>query len=102
MMSFVSPWRSCLHGTGNPAICSSRSAWLRAAEPRPCMKSTHVFAPNAHRFLAEGLAVYAQDRLKGPPAFPNFGIDVTKLARLHAGRANIAASIELLRRRPFI
>src|SRR5262245_15570157 len=49
---------------------------------------THVFAPNAHRFLAEGLAVYAHDRLKGPPAFPNFGINVAMLARLYAGRAN--------------
>jgi hypothetical protein len=51
---------------------------------------THVFAPNAHRFLAEGLAVYAHDHLNGPPAFPNFGSDITKLARTYAGRANIA------------
>ncbi len=51
---------------------------------------THVFAPNAHRFLAEGLAVYAHDRLNGPSAFPNFGADIAKLASVYAGRANIA------------
>jgi hypothetical protein len=41
----------------------------------------HVFAPNANRFLAEGLAVHAHDQLGGPPAFPNFG------GSLHAAAA---------------
>jgi len=50
----------------------------------------HVFAPNANRFLAEGLAVYAQDHLKGPPAFPNFGANLNILARSYADRANLA------------
>jgi hypothetical protein len=49
----------------------------------------HVFAPNANRFLAEGLAVYAHEQLKGPPAFPNFGADVKTMARRYADRANI-------------
>jgi hypothetical protein len=34
---------------------------------------THVFFPNANRFLAEGLAVYVQAQIGGNPAFPNFG-----------------------------
>ena len=50
---------------------------------------THVFAPNANRFLAEGLAVYAHEHLMGPPAFPNFGADVKMLARKYADRASI-------------
>lgn len=36
----------------------------------------HVYAPNGTRFLAEGLAVYAQEALHGDPAFPNFGTDL--------------------------
>ena len=34
---------------------------------------THVVAPNQNRFLAEGLAVYAQVVIGTNPAFPNFG-----------------------------
>jgi hypothetical protein len=33
----------------------------------------HVYAPNANRFLAEGLAVYLHHKLAGNRAFPNFG-----------------------------
>jgi len=51
----------------------------------------HIFAPNANRFLAEGLAVHAHDRLRGPPAFPNFGRDLMGEARRHAEWADIAA-----------
>jgi hypothetical protein len=31
----------------------------------------HIYAPHDNRFLAEGLAVYLQERLGGNPAFPN-------------------------------
>jgi hypothetical protein len=51
---------------------------------------THVFAPNANRFLAEGLAVYAHEHLKGPLAYPNFGVDTKMLARKYAGNADIS------------
>src|SRR5262245_36110333 len=40
----------------------------------------HIYAPNANRFLAEGLAVYLQARLGGNRAFPNFGEDIRRLA----------------------
>src|SRR5262245_43368748 len=33
----------------------------------------HVYAPNANRFLAEGLAIYAHHKLAGNRAFPNVG-----------------------------
>ena len=52
---------------------------------------THVFAPNANRFLAEGLAVYAHEHLKGPPAYPNFGADIKVLARKYADKADISS-----------
>jgi hypothetical protein len=52
---------------------------------------THVFAPNANRFLAEGLAVYAHEHLRGPRAFPNFGGDLDALARRYAAQADIMA-----------
>lgn len=34
---------------------------------------THVLFPNGNRLLAEGLAVYLQQKIGGNPAFPNFG-----------------------------
>ena len=40
----------------------------------------HIDAPNTIRFLAEGLAVYLHAKLAGHPAFPNFGVDVRRLA----------------------
>ena len=40
----------------------------------------HVYAPNANRFLAEGLAVYGHDLLGGPPAYPNFGKSLDAIA----------------------
>lgn len=51
----------------------------------------HVFAPNANRFLAEGLAVHAHDFLGGNPAFPNFGADLHRLSRGFAAVADLAA-----------
>jgi hypothetical protein len=33
----------------------------------------HVLFPNGHRMLAEGLAVYLQDKLSDIPVYPNFG-----------------------------
>ena len=41
----------------------------------------HVYAPSMNRFLAEGLAVYLQQKLGGNAAFPNFGKDLRQLAR---------------------
>jgi len=52
---------------------------------------THVFAPNANRFLAEGLAIYAHERLRGPAAYPNFGRSLHVAAQPYAPQADIAA-----------
>lgn len=37
---------------------------------------THVLFPNGNRLLAEGLAVYLQQKIGVNPAFPNFGKDL--------------------------
>jgi len=41
----------------------------------------HIYAPDRNLFLAEGLAVYLQDKLGGNPGFPNFGRDLKVSAR---------------------
>lgn len=41
---------------------------------------THVYFPNANRFIAEGLAVYVQAEIGVNPAFPNFGERLHELA----------------------
>jgi hypothetical protein len=42
---------------------------------------THVYYPNANRFLAEGLAVYVQAEIGNNRAFPNFGEPLHGLVR---------------------
>jgi hypothetical protein len=84
-MSLVPAWR----GKSNyiifpaPTVLQSNAATVH--------EMTHIFAPNASRFLAEGLAVYAHDHLGGPPAFPNFGRPLHAAARAYAQQADIAA-----------
>lgn len=57
----------------------------------------HIYAPNSNRFLAEGLAVYLQDKMGSNRAFPNFSddlnvlahrrlLEVNSLARLNSGQ----------------
>jgi len=41
----------------------------------------HVYFPNANRLLAEGLAVYVQDKIGRNAAFPNFGRPLHGLVR---------------------
>ena len=51
----------------------------------------HVFAPNANRFLAEGLAVYAHEHLGGNKAYPNNGADLHQAAKPLEPHADMAA-----------
>jgi hypothetical protein len=48
---------------------------------------THNYAPNANRFLQEGLAVYLQDKIGEARSFPNFG------RPLGAAAAEVARSV---------
>lgn len=51
----------------------------------------HVYAPNGNRLLAEGLAVYAQEALKGQRAHPNFGRDLHEMARERTAAISLVA-----------
>jgi len=84
-MALVPAWR------GERGQMLFRAPALNRGQAATVHEVTHVFAPNANRFLAEGLAVYAHEHLHGPGAFPNFGADLDALARRYAGRADIAA-----------
>ena len=44
----------------------------------------HIYAPHENRFLAEGFAVYLQQKLGGNRAFPNFGDPLARLAGRHS------------------
>ena len=57
----------------------------------------HIYAPNDNRFLAEGLAVYLQDKLGGNPAFPNFGIDLHTLARGSFSKVGLLERLNMVR-----
>jgi hypothetical protein len=42
---------------------------------------THIYLPNGNRLLAEGLAVYVQQKIGSNPAMPNFGRPLHQLVR---------------------
>ena len=66
---------------------------VRAQRSALLHEIVHVYAPNTNRFLAEGLAVYLQDKLGGNAAFPNFGKNLRLLAR---NRLSAISSLEPL------
>ncbi|MEA2991987.1 MAG: hypothetical protein QOD40_907 [Alphaproteobacteria bacterium] len=84
-MSLVPSWR----GKSNYIVFPARTALQSSAAT--IHEMTHIFAPNANRFLAEGLAVHVHDHLGGPPAFPNFGRPLHAAAKAFAQKADIAA-----------
>lgn len=84
-MSLVPAWR----GQSRYIIFPVRTVMQSTAATTHEM--VHIFAPNANRFLAEGLAVHAHDLLGGPPAFPNSGQPLHAAARPYAQKADIAA-----------
>ncbi len=45
----------------------------RALQHGTLHELVHIYAPNGNRFLAEGLAVHAQQALGNNPAYPNYG-----------------------------
>jgi hypothetical protein len=66
---------------------------VNAGEAATVHEMIHVYAPNANRFLAEGLAVYGHDLLGGPPAYPNFGKSLDALAARSVNR-EVAIALE--------
>jgi hypothetical protein len=58
---------------------------LRGADAASLHELVHIYAPNGNRFVAESLAVYAHEALKGQRAHPNFGRDLHEMARERTG-----------------
>ena len=84
-MALVPAWR------GQRGHMLFRARVVSRGQAASVHEVTHVFAPNANRFLAEGLAVYAHEHLHGPRAYPNFGRSLHGAAKLYAAQADIAA-----------
>ena len=80
-MALVPAWR----GERGRMIFGSRR--VNAREAAAIHEMIHVYAPNANRMLAEGLAVYGHDTLGGNRAYPNFGADIHRLAAPLATKA---------------
>lgn len=83
-MALVPAWR------GERGRMLFRAGTVRAGTAAVAHEVVHVFAPNANRFLAEGLAVFAHDHLGGAAAHPNFGEDLHRAAAPFSA-ADIAA-----------
>lgn len=84
-MALVPAWR------GERGQMLFRSRRVRQGRAAAVHEVVHVFAPNANRFLAEGLAVYAQEHLGGAATYPNFGKDLHAAAASHADGADLQA-----------
>jgi hypothetical protein len=84
-MALIPAWR----GERGQMIFGAKR--VEAGEAATVHEMIHVYAPNANRFLAEGLAVYGHDLLGGPPAYPNFGKSLDDIAGRSANRELVYA-----------
>jgi hypothetical protein len=82
--------RSLVTNGGKPGNTEMPLARVRDERGALLHEITHSYAPNANRFLQEGLAVYLQEKLGGNPAFPNFG------RKLHAAAGNVLGAVSSL------
>lgn len=83
-MALIPAWR------GERGRVMFPASLVRRGRAATVHEIVHVYAPNANRFLAEGLAVYAHEKLGGPIAYPNFGANLHTTAAPYA-QADIAA-----------
>ena len=84
-MALIPAWR----GERGQMIFGAKR--VNAGEAATVHEMIHVYAPNANRFLAEGLAVYGHDLLGGPSAYPNFGKRLDDIASRSANREIVMA-----------
>ena len=91
-MALIPAWR----GERGQMIFGAKR--VDAGEAATVHEMIHVYAPNANRFLAEGLAVYGHDLLGGPPAYPNFGKSLDDIAGRAANQELAMALSAHLRR----
>jgi len=84
-MALVPVWQGY---RGDMVFPTSRVNEARAAITH---EITHVIAPNQNRFLAEGLAVYAQAKLGTNPAYPNFGRQLDQAVQPYLDKVGLSA-----------
>lgn len=84
-MALIPAWR----GERGQMIFGAKR--VEAGEAATVHEMIHIYAPNANRLLAEGLAVYGHDLLGGPPAYPNFGKSLDDIAGRSANRELLMA-----------
>ena len=82
-MALIPAWN------GNRGTIVFRTGTTVAGRSAITHEVIHVFAPNANRFLAEGLAVYGHELLGGRAAYPAYGRDVDSAAGQFARLANL-------------
>lgn len=84
-MALIPAWR------GDRGQVIFRMRTIRLQRTPITHEIVHAIAPNANRFLAEGLASHAHDTLGGEPAFPNFGNDLHTRAKPFVAEADMQA-----------
>lgn len=82
-MALVPAWR------GHHGDMLFRAGTVRLGRAAITHEIVHVLAPNANRFLAEGLAVYTHADQRGQPAYPNYSKDLNTEAAKLLARADI-------------
>lgn len=81
--SLAPAWR------GNHGFIKFRTKRVLSGRSPIVHQLIHVFAPNGNRFLAEGLAVYAEEYLTNQIAFPTFGKDLHQAAKAFAATTDL-------------
>ena len=89
--------RSLLPNQGNPGYTEMPLARVKDNRGGLLHEITHSYAPNANRFLQEGLAVYLQDRIGGNISFPNFGRNLHTLARSGLSASDLLEELNNIR-----
>jgi hypothetical protein len=87
-MALIPAWR------GQRGSMSFGSKRVDAGDAATVHEMIHVYAPNANRMLAEGLAVYGHEVLGGNAAYPNFGKDLHKTAVAAGANKEILLKLE--------
>ena len=78
-MALVPAWR------GEHGVMRMPLIRVKSNDAASLHELVHIYAPNANRLLAEGLAVYAHEALKGRRAHPNSGRDLHEMAAATTG-----------------
>ena len=73
-MALVPAWR------GEHGVMRMPLVRVKGNDAASLHELVHIYAPNANRLLAEALAVYAHEHLKGRRAHPNSGRDLHEMA----------------------